>query len=98
MLPEGRQVAGCTSRKLAVAGNDGTVLVQILAAAQEQGPKMIDVLAHSLAVEADAAEHRLAAAANRVAVVAHRVAAEAHAVVAIRIAHRVKLYTPQQAA
>jgi hypothetical protein len=74
------------------------VIMGLLAAAQEQGPKMIAVLAHSLAVEADAAEHRLAAEADRLAVMAHRVAAEAHAVVEIGIAHRVELYTPQQAA
>jgi hypothetical protein len=65
LVPEGRQVAGC--RKLAVAGNNGTAAVQILAAAQEQGPAMIAVLAHSLAVEADAAEHRLAAALRSLA-------------------------------
>jgi hypothetical protein len=65
LVPEGRQVTGC--RKLAVAGNNGTAVVQILAATQEQGPAMIDVLAHSLAVEADAAEHRLAAALRSLA-------------------------------
>jgi hypothetical protein len=95
LVPEGRQVAGC--RKLVVAGNNGTAAVQILAAAQEQGPKTIAVLAHSLAVvEADGAEHRLAAWADRLAVVAHRVAVEAHAVVEVGIAHRVELYTKAQ--
>jgi hypothetical protein len=96
LVPEGRQGAGC--RKLAVASNNGTAVVQILAVGQEQGPKMIAVLAHRLAVEEDAVEHRLAAAADRLAVVAHRVAAEAHDVVEIGIAHQVELYTtPQQA-